>query len=133
MWAYLNDCLTKTLDKTCGWLGRYTPEQCTQINRQMAYRIDELEAQNQGLLYSVGELDRRHKDSVLIMTALFALSGEEEKLIKTDYIHELFQQGYTLDAQNDANGDIQLKLVVLPQNENINEDDICDDCGGVIE
>ena len=117
MWLWLSSWWTWVTDVVCNKLGYYTPGQCTEINLKMAYRLDELSSQNEGLVWSVGQLDQRHKDAIMIITALLALSGKEEETLKLKYIHELYNQGYTINSTNNSDEDIVLKLIVAGQTE----------------
>ena len=112
MLEYLNAWWEWATHKGFALFGRYKPEYINNTSVYLALQVDELNNEVGGLLYSIGELERRHKDMSLIMIGLMMMSGEDEQTLKANFLQGIHEGKMVLDARNNEAGDVILKVLI---------------------
>lgn len=93
--------------------GYFRPEIVNATIHNLAINLDEMRQELDGVLFGVAEMNRRHNDSMLIMTGLMKSTGLEETILKLDFLQELYNRGYTVSADNTKEGDVLIKVIYL--------------------
>ena len=117
MWANIKGYWTWAVDRFFHWFGRYRVEHVNNVAILLAGQVDDLQNEVNGLTYSIGEMERRNQDAVLIIVGLLMLNGEDEKIIKADFLREIYDTKIILDATNNDAGDVVLKVLTNNQTE----------------
>ena len=86
-------------------------EQISELFNMYTEQSDELD----GLIYSIGQLERRHRDENLIISSLITLSGEEEITLKREFLAEMTSKPQETFFEETKDGDLKCVVKLTPQ------------------